>query len=126
MTNTERLLLFVIGCIGSRSLLAYTAKRIENSYLPYLGYVCLIPAFGLMYIFITGSRDYGIEAGGKIWWNMLRPIHSMLYFLFAYNAIMRNENAWIFLALDVLIGLFAFIIYHFYNDMWRTLFTSIK
>ena len=111
----ERYVLFLVGCIGSRALLAYGAKKIEKDYLPYLGYVCLIPAIGMMYIYLTGSRDYGIEAGGKIWWNILRPIHSILYFLFAYNAINQNENAWIFLAVDVLIGLLAFIFHHFIN-----------
>ena len=111
----ERYVLFLIGCIGSRGILAYSAKTIEKEYLPYLGYVCLIPAIGMMYIYVTGIRDYGIEAGGKIWWNNLRPIHSILYFLFAYNAINQNENAWIFLAVDVLIGLLAFINHHFIN-----------
>ena len=122
----ERYVLFLLGCIGSRVLLAYTAKTIDKDYLPYMGYVCLLPAIGMMYIYVTGSRDYGIEAGGKIWWNNLRPIHSMLYFLFAYNAIMQYDIAWMFLAVDVLIGLSAFIVYHFYNELWRTLYPSIK
>ena len=122
----ERYVLFLLGCIGSRVLLAYTSKIIDKDYLPYMGYVCLIPAIGMMYIYVTGSRDYGIEAGGKIWWNNLRPIHSLLYFLFAYNAIMQNEYAWMFLAVYVFIGLSAFIVHHFSNDLRRTLYSSIK
>jgi len=112
----ERLVLFLLGCIGSRVLLAYIAKTLDNEKLRYMGYVCLLPAIGMMYIYVTGSRDYGIEAGGKIWWNNLRPIHSLLYFLFAYSAIMKYDFAWMFLALDVLIGLSAFIVHHFSND----------
>jgi len=114
LSFNTRLILFLFGCIGSRSLFAYVAKTINVKYLPYLGYVALIPAIGMLYIYITGSRDYGAEAGGKIWWNCLRPVHSLLYFLFAYNAITENkEDAWKFLALDVVIGLIAFIGHHF-------------
>ena len=110
----ERFVLFLIGCIGSRLLFTYIAKNINVEYLPYLGYIALLPAIGMLYIYITGSRDYGVEAGGKIWWNSIRPIHSLLYFLFAYNAIIKNKDvAWKFLLLDVIIGLGAFINQHF-------------
>ena len=106
----ERTLLFLFVCIGSRLLFAIIAKNINVDYLPYLGYIALLPAIGMLYIYVTGSRDYGVEAGGKIWWNCLRPVHSLLYFLFAYNAINKNKDiAWKFLLLDVTIGLGAFI-----------------
>lgn len=109
-----RLLMFMIGCIGSRVLFAYIAKIINVKYLPYLGYIALLPAIGMLYIYISGVRNYGTEAGGKIWWNCLRPVHSLLYFLFAYNAIMKNKDtAWKFLALDVMIGFISFLNHHF-------------
>ena len=110
----KRMLLFLIVCIGIRSTFALIAKQINVKYLPYLGYLSLIPAFGMLYIYITGSREYGAEAGGKIWWNCLRPLHSVLYLLFAYYAINKNsKEAWKFLALDVIIGLIAFFGHHF-------------
>lgn len=110
----ERITLFLIVCIGSRLLFTLISKNINVEYLPYLGYIGLFPAIGMLYIYITGSRNYGVEAGGKIWWNSIRPIHSMLYFLFAYNAINKNKDiAWKFLLLDVIIGLGAFINHHF-------------
>ena len=62
----ERFVLFLFGCIGSRLLFTYIAKNINVEYLPYLGYIALLPAIGMLYIYITGSRDYGVEAGGKI------------------------------------------------------------
>ena len=110
----KRFLLFLIGCIGSRILFTILAKTIDIQYLPILGYIALLPAFGFIYIFLTGSRKTGLETGGdKIWWNLLRPLHSLLYFLFAYYAINKNQNnAWKFLALDVSIGLFSFVYYH--------------
>jgi hypothetical protein len=68
---------------------------------------------GFIYIYLTGSRQTGAEVfGAKIWWNNLRPLHALLYGLFAYYAIQRANFAWKFLLADVIIGFFAFMIYH--------------
>ena len=117
MNNIQkRFLLFLIGCIGLRSLFVIIAKNIDIKYLPYLGYLALLPTLGFIYIFATDSRKTGAEVfGGKIWWNNLRPVHALLYGLFAYNAINKNHNAWIYLLIDVLIGLFSFLIFHYFN-----------
>jgi hypothetical protein len=112
----KRMLLFLIGCIGLRSLFVVIAKYINTNYLKYLGYLALGPAIGFLYIFLTGSRKTGAETfGGKIWWNNLRPVHSILYFLFAYNAILGNTQSWFYLFVDVLIGLISFVIHHYRN-----------
>ena len=109
-------LLFLIGCIGVRLLFVVIAKYINIKYLKYLGYLALVPAIGFMYIYVTGSRKTGLGAfGEKIWWTDLRPIHSILYFLFAYNAIIGNKQSWIYLLIDVLIGLISFLIHHYVN-----------
>jgi len=119
----KRFLLFLFGCIGSRSLLVYVAKNVKETYLKYLGYLALIPATGFMYLFLSGKRKTGPEVfGDKIWWNKLRPVHSLLYFLFAYNAINGNRNAWKFLLLDVIIGLISFLSFHYFNGDFSKLF----
>ena len=119
----QRILMFLIGCIGVRSLFVIIAKYINTKYLKYLGYLALLPAIGFIYIYLTGTRKTGVEVfGEKIWWNNLRPIHSILYFLFAYNAIMGNKQSWIYLLVDVLIGLTSFLIYHYVNgDFFKLL-----
>ena len=110
----QRFLMFLIGCVGIRSLFVIIAKYINTKYLKYLGYLALVPAIGFMYIYLTGSRKTGAEVfGEKIWWNNLRPIHSILYFLFAYNAIIGNKQSWIYLLVDVLFGLISFLIHHY-------------
>ena len=110
----QRMLLFLIGCIGVRFLFVIIAKYISINYLKYLGYLALLPAIGFMYIYLTGSRKTGPETfGEKIWWNNLRPIHSILYFVFAYNAIIGNKQAWIYLLADVVLGITSFLIYHY-------------
>jgi len=117
MNNLQkRFVMFLVGCIGVRSLFVIIAKYINTKYLKYLGYLALLPAFGFIYIYLTGSRKTGAETfGEKIWWNNLRPIHSILYFLFAYNAITGNKQSWIYLLVDVLIGLISFLIHHYVN-----------
>ena len=117
MNNLQkRFLLFLIGCIGVRFLFVIIAKYINTQYLKYLGYIALVPAIGFTYIYLTGSRKTGAEVfGEKIWWNHLRPLHSILYFLFAYNAIKGNKQSWIYLLVDVLIGLISFLTHHYIN-----------
>jgi hypothetical protein len=113
----QRFLMFLIGCIGTRSLFVIIAKYINTNYLTYLGYLALLPAIGFIYIYLTGSRKTGAEVfGEEIWWNNLRPIHSILYFLFAYNAIISNAQSWIYLLVDVLIGLISFLLHHYINS----------
>lgn len=117
MNNIQkRFLLFLFGCIGVRSLFVIIAKNISLNYLPILGYLALLPATGFSYIYLTGSRKIGAETfGEKIWWNDLRPIHAVLYFLFAYNAILGKRIAWIYLLIDVIFGLISFLLFHYKN-----------
>lgn len=112
-TYQKRILLFLFGCIGLRSFFVYLAKNINKQYLPYLGYLALIPVVGWLYIYFIGSRNTGPEVfGGEIWWNQLRVPHAMLYTLFAVYAIQKKNYAWLPLLVDVLFGLGSFTIYH--------------
>ena len=122
MTNLQkRLLLFLIGCIGTRALFVIIAKNLSGDYLRYAGYLALLPAIGFMYIFLTGSRQTGPETmGAPIWWNTLRPLHAALYLLFAYNAIRGVRGAWIYLLADVVFGLLSFTTHHYLNGDFAT------
>jgi len=109
---TKRLLLFLIGCIGMRSLFAYVAKIANIGLLRVMGWIALIPAVGFMYLYLTGARKTGAEVfGEKIWWNSLRPVHALMYFAFAWLAITgARGTAWKVLAADVVLGLGAFAV----------------
>ncbi len=111
----QHALLFLIGCIGTRSLFAYLAKQASAQQLRWLGYLAMLPAIGFIYIFLTGARPTGLEVGGgRIWWNNLRPLHAGMYLIFAYLAITGStQNAWWVLAADVIIGLGAFLTHYF-------------
>jgi hypothetical protein len=124
-TIQKRFILFLFLCIGTRSLFVYIAKNVSIKYLMYLGYLSLLLAVGLLWLFLTGERTTGVEVfGEKIWWNKLRPVHSLLYFLFAYNAIRGNQHAWVYLLIDVILGLFSFLVFHFYNGDFSKLITK--
>lgn len=119
----KRFVMFLVGCIGMRLLFVYIAKMTNPNYLPYLGLLAILPAIGFTYIYLTDSRKTGLEViGGKIWWNKLRPIHALLYALFAYYAINKNNIAWVFLLIDVAFGLLSFIIYHYSQGNFSKLF----
>ncbi len=123
MNNIQiRFLLFIFGCIGTRLAFTLLAKIISLKYLPYLGYLGLIPAIGFLVIYGFGLRKKGAEVlGDRIWWNGLRPIHGLLFGLFSYLAITRNPNAWIVLLADTLLGLVSFLRHHYLVGSFRYL-----
>ena len=107
-------ILFLSGCITTRILFVILAKYLSPKYLAYMGYLFLLPAIGFAMIYLTNSRKTGPEVfGGKIWWNYIRPLHSILYFAFAYNAIVGNSIAWLYLLADVILGLIVFVLHYY-------------
>ena len=109
---TKRNLLFLLGCMSVRILLVCLAKYLPPKYLKYMGYAALLPAIGFLVIFFTNSRKTGPEVfGGKIWWNRLRPVHGILYLIFAYMAINMHSMSYIPLLIDVLVGFSAFLMF---------------
>ena len=110
----KRFILFLGGCIPARLFLVWLAKAMPLNYLPYLGYVALLPAIGFIYLFFTGKRTSGVETGGApIWWNRFRILHGLIYLLFAYYAIQRNKSAYLILLADVSLGLVLFLNHHY-------------
>jgi len=108
--ETKRYFLFLFGCIGTRLLLTWLAYTLKfNLILPI---ITGLIAIGFMIIFLTGIRKTGPEVfGEKIWWNDLRPIHSILYLLFTITYLKKYKYSWCFLLLDTMIGLSTFL-YH--------------
>mgnify|MGYP000935925675 FL=1 len=106
----KRFLGFLFACIPARLLIAGIAKKVPNNYLPYLGLLALLPATGFLYIYLSGMRKTGGETfGQKIWWNNLRPIHSFMFYLFAYLAFHKNKKAYLVLFTDAMFGLVSFL-----------------
>lgn len=97
-----------------RISLVLFAKYINKNYLKYLAIPGLILALSFIYIYIFDLRNIGIEVGNnKIWWNNLRPIHGLLYLIFAIYAYKEKDYSYIPLLLDVILGIISFITFHF-------------
>ena len=112
--ETKRIALFLLGCMGARSLLVYLAYN--SSSRVYVSLFCILVAIGFMYIYLTGARKTGPEVfGDTIWWNHLRPVHATLYAIAAILIWTKTyaNQAWKVLLLDLLIGLLAFLTKHF-------------
>ena len=109
----KRFLLFLGICIPVRLIAMFIALYIPNKYLPIIGFPYLLAGIGIIYIYITGSRQNGAETMGQpIWWNGLRPAHGLIYLVFAISAFARYKDSWMILLIDVLLGLTAFWTYH--------------
>jgi len=107
MDKETRQTLFFFGCIVSRQLLAYLAYRGKHNEI--LTWITSIIGIGLWVVYIFKLRNEGFEAGGKIWWNHLRPIHGSLYLLFAYMNYTGFEYSYVILVIDVLM---AYVVYY--------------
>jgi len=107
--SLARQLMFLIGCIGSRTALTYIAYS-KPEYLQGMSIIAGIIAMGFLSIYMFGLRKTGIEVSGEIiWWNDFRPLHALLWGLFAYFARKQSSNAWKLLGLDTLIGLVLYL-----------------
>lgn len=109
-----RFWLFLLGCIGSRSLFTFIASRASCHWLRLLGALALGPVIGWFYLVFVGRRDTGLEVfGDRIWWTSLRPIHMLLWGFFAYLALgLCHPSAWVVLAVDTAFGLASFLTHH--------------
>ena len=113
--NYKRYILFLVVCIGLRSLAVYLAKVFDKKKLQILGFLYLAFAIGILSIYFLKLRNYGVEAvGQKIWWNNYRPLFGLIWLSFAILAIIgKKDIAWRVLLLDVILGLGLFINKHF-------------
>ena len=119
----KRFLLFLGGCIPTRLFLVWLARTLPPVYLQYMGFVTLIAAFGFIYIYLTGKRIKGEETfGAPIWWGPFRIIHGLLYLIFSIYAIQQYKDAYLFLLVDVLLGLSLFLWHHYTANNFSKLF----
>ena len=105
-------LLFLFGCILVRSIFVVIAYYIPKNLLPYFGYLGILIGIGFILTFLFNKKK-GSTFGQKAWWHNLRPFHALLYLLFGYLSINKNNYSFLPLLIDVLLGLFSFIVYHF-------------
>lgn len=113
MNSTTRALVFLLVCIGLRVGFVFASAIWLPTAESFWQWTSALSALGLaagwVYIYRYNARPVGIEAGGNIWWNHLRPVHAALYASFAVLALTQPQYAFVPLTLDVIIGLSAWI-----------------
>ena len=108
-----RVPIFLIGCLGARTGIAYLVKRFGQGHRLLIALLLVLPAIGFASIYLLGLRRTGGEVfGDKIWWNSLRPFHALMYFGAAAAVYFRKKNAYLLILLDTLVGLGAFCRFH--------------
>jgi len=108
--------MFLLGCIPLRLLLVYLVASdvVGGMWLKVGAVLAGAVAIGFAAIFLGGWRKTGRETGGQpIWWNLLRPVHAVLWGLVAWFAWTgKSDIVWRLLLADVCIGLVSFFVYH--------------
>ena len=114
--ETKRILVFLLGCIGSRLFLTLLAKYINIDMLPFFAIFTIPISISFMYLYIfgndTANRQLEWLGDKEIWWNQLRPLHSILYMIFSIMAINKLSYAWVILLVDTMFGLVAWLYHH--------------
>lgn len=109
LSKQERILFFLIGCIGVRSILALAPLYIPQNMLPILGIITLTIGTSFLFLYFTNGRMNAPEGGGVTWWAKYRLIHGSLYLAASIYLFNRDRTAWIPLVNDVFLGLLIFL-----------------
>jgi hypothetical protein len=109
----KRILLFMGLCIPTRFLIAFIVSKLSKKYLFYTGIGLLLLVINWSYIYLFKTRKIGVETlGEKIWWDWMRPIHIGFYVMAALMCLDGNNNAYIPIVIDTIVGALSFIIHH--------------
>jgi hypothetical protein len=101
---------FLVGCLGTRfAIAALSATDLSDGQRKVFAAVALAIGTSFAAIYLMGWRKTGAEAGGVIWWNNLRPIHSALWLLAGYSLLREPAIAHRFLYADAALGLVVWV-----------------
>ena len=113
LSPRQRLFQFLGICIVLRSIAAFIAYLYPQSVVTkVLAGFYLLMGISMIYLFATNKRQNAPEGGGITWWNDIRPVHGLLYILFAMFAFTNKNFSYLFLVGDVILGLVAFTVHH--------------
>lgn len=108
-----RYALFLVGCMGTRFGAAELVRRSPTKYFAVYGMMALVLAFAFAAIYVGKLRTTGPETFGQpIWWDHMRPLHALMFGVFAYMSFTENRDNWKVLAADATLGLVAFTSFH--------------
>lgn len=97
------------GCVFARLAVVY--YLVEFPWLlKFASLIYLIIASFMLYFYATRTRMTGLEVGGgEIWWNNWRPVHAIIYIIFAVKAYYGQSTAHYWLLGDIALGIILFL-----------------
>jgi hypothetical protein len=112
LSKEKRIVYFLLGCIGVRTILAISPLYLDKSLFYMLGTITMIIGTSFLYLYFFNGRMNAPEGGGVTWWANYRLIHGLLYICASIYLFQKKRLAWLPLTIDVLLGLILFIINH--------------
>ena len=112
LTTQQRILYFLVGCIGTRTIIAISPLYTPSEWLPLLGLFTLSFGVAFLYLFFVNGRLNAPEGGGVTWWASYRLLHGLLYVAASIYLFKKQRIAWLPLTMDVLLGLTVFLVEH--------------
>ena len=114
-----RIFFYFVACIPLRMSMVYILYAIPTIYLPYLSILFLLMGLGFLYSFIhmllTPHISHIGLFQGEVWWNINRLLHGIVYIqTFFYLRKKNLERSIPLLVIDLLYGIFTFILYYSY------------
>lgn len=109
LSKQQRILYYLLGCIGVRSILAVSPIYIPENMLPILGIITITIGTSFLFLYFTNGRMNAPEGGGVTWWAKYRLIHGLLYVTASIYLFQKQRTAWIPLTIDLLLGLVVFL-----------------
>jgi hypothetical protein len=100
--------LFYYGCMPLRLGFAYAAYVANESHLRWMGLIALLIGVLFILVWVTKSRNVKGAFGGNVWWSNLRPIHGILYIIFAISALNGSRDGYKILLADAGLGFVSF------------------
>jgi len=110
LNEKYRIIIFLIGCIGIRSILAILPLYLSTEWFQIFGIITMIIGISFLYLYFSNGRMEAPEGGGVTWWAKYRLIHGLLYINASIYLLQKERSAWIPLTIDLLFGLSVFIL----------------
>jgi len=82
--------------------LIYIVYKMQIRYIFALLFFAL--SVGAMYQYIVKTRKVG-AFNNKVWWDYLRPIHSLFFMLTSLGLLYKYKYTFVFLLMDTIIGM---------------------
>jgi len=97
--------LYYVICIALRLFIAILVYFLyKTNYRLIFVIFYLLASFGSLYLFFFKIRQNG-AFNQNIWWDFLRPIHSILFFIISFLLYFKYEYTYIIIIFDTLIGI---------------------